>query len=154
MIHAIRKMKIMMPAIYKMFPLAFIFLIQCTPGSSSIHTRDDPGACSCDCCEVGRRREEEQAEEAAKMGGIEKDDFECVFAPAATAGFIDAPKCGNLCRQDASDSVLTSTEESEIDTQRFCFFECKPSRSTHAGPKPGDMCKAFSKDEKSEVKDH
>lgn len=109
-------------------------------------------SCSCDCCEVGRRREEEQAEQAAKRSGIDNDHFECAYLP--TPGYkTNAPRCENLCIRDAGDSLLTASEDSEMDTQRYCFFECEPAPPMHQMPTPGDTCRPLSKTEKKEVRD-
>jgi len=116
------------------------------------HRTAQLSSCSCDCCEVGRRREEEQAEQAAKKRGIDNDHFECAYLP--TPGYnTNAPRCENLCIRDAGDSLLTASEDSEMDTQRYCFFECEPAPPMHQMPTPGGTCRPLSKTEKTEVRD-
>jgi len=129
------------------------FFSESVAAVSLVGRRREITSCSCECCEVGRRREEEQSDEAATKSGIDNDHFECALSqmPAYTS---DAPRCDNLCRQDTSKSLFAAVEVSEVDTQRFCFSACEPSPSRHKALKPGDVCKPRSKAEKKEVRDH
>lgn len=132
--------------------IAALLAMQSAVALSSNHSSRELASCSCDCCEVGRRREEEQAEEAAKRSGVFIDHFECAYSQAP--GYAsNAPRCDNLCRQDPEDSVVTATSVSEMDSQRFCFLECEPSPSRHKLLQPGDLCRPLSKREKAEVRD-
>mmetsp|Transcript_123132 Transcript_123132/g.195241 ORF Transcript_123132/g.195241 Transcript_123132/m.195241 type:complete len:645 (+) Transcript_123132:29-1963(+) len=133
-------------------PLLFLVLAELALAASLDKHRREIASCSCDCCEVGRRREDEQAEQSSRKGGLEIDHFECAYSPQLLFP-ASAPRCDNLCRQDQSDSVLTSTMVSEIDTQRFCFFECEPSPQKREAPKPGDLCRPLSKKEETEIRD-
>jgi len=106
------------------------------------------GACSCDCCEVEQQRGEGEGESR----------FECAMSDKGTqysSPFrAQVSRCGNLCQQSAQDNVLTATEVQDIDTQRFCYFECEPRPvAKDRGPTKGDFCRPLSRGERKSVKD-
>lgn len=116
---------------------------------SSARSTADVSACSCDCCEVEHRRED------AEVGvGSQSERFQCALtqdnnynSPFRTK----ASTCSNLCKQDPNDQILTATEVREIDTERFCFFECQPAKDTE--PQPGDDCRHISRADAQNVRD-
>lgn len=60
-----------------------------------------------------------------------------------------------MCTQEAGDSLLTTAVGSEMDTERFCFFECEPAPKIDksSATKAGDSCRHLSKVEENAVKD-
>lgn len=108
--------------------------------------------CSCDCCQTELSRENQEEDEKGE------DRFECGLLQAGmvyeSPFRAQAPHCDNLCRQDRHDAVLTATEVPEIDTERFCFFECEPKPKKVGSPKTGDLCQHLSMAESRLVRDH
>ncbi|CAK0846882.1 unnamed protein product [Prorocentrum cordatum] len=87
------------------------------------------GACHCGCCEVEVRRGQDSLEGSGRL--------ECTYAEPglryASPFRAPAAACESLCLRPAADQVLTAVEAPDMDTQRFCFFECKPSRNITEG---------------------
>lgn len=111
-------------------------------------------ACSCDCCEVEVQRVDGGAAFVDLATGTER--LECVLAEsglAPTSSFRAQNACGALCLRGTQDEVLRAAEVPEMDTQRFCFFECAPDRKLSEGrdPKKGDACRALGQEEAQEV---
>merc|ERR1719183_2020479 len=79
--------------------------------SLATRRREELAACSCDCCEVQSRREDTK-------------QFQCAYSQMALFQ-SSASRCDSLCRQEARDDVLTTAQAPEMDTERFCFFECE-----------------------------
>lgn len=93
------------------------------------------GACHCGCCEVEVRRDQESVE------GDER--LECTYAEPGlrySSPFrVSAAPCESLCLRPAVDQVLTAVQAPDMDTQRFCFFECKPSHNITEGASEGSL---------------
>lgn len=83
--------------------------------------------------------------------------FECSFAEPNTifsfASKAKAPQCDAICLQDSDDVVLTAAETPEIDTERFCFYECEPRPPRGKTPRNGDLCGPLSRAEAHQVRD-
>jgi len=75
------------------------------------HGDDDEPTCSCDCCDVVKRRPDEFLADVK---------IKCV-----PAGTHSTETCSNQCTAPDSDRIL-QTQDKVLDYQRFCFFECKP----------------------------
>lgn len=95
---------------------------QAPPGASS------SSRCRCDCCEV-----QPAGTDALECALIEADEENTRFLSPYRA---QRPHCGALCAVDPYDSVLQAAESSEVDFQRFCFYECRPG----PGAWPGGAC--------------
>lgn len=105
--------------------------------------------CSCDCCQAELRREE------AASGD---DRLQCVHAQSGLqppSPFRAQPRsCDDLCHRSPAEQVLTAVKAAEMDTQRFCFFECAPRRlSDNEEPQPGGPCEPLAGSEADEVRD-
>jgi len=101
---------------------------------------DDPQpACSCDCCDVVRRL----PGEIAFGAGVK-------CAPSTQH---NADMCGMQCspEKDTDGQVKGVLKDEIVDSERFCFFECKPA----AGPKapPTSQCVGFSEQESARTVD-
>lgn len=73
-------------------------------------TRDLP-ACSCDCCEVAKRRADE-----VNLG---------VQIKCAPSDSHSSDMCTEECLASDTDKILPSTDGT-LQYMRFCFYECKP----------------------------
>lgn len=109
---------------------------------------NDLSPCTCSCCEAEPHRGD-------NPGVI--DRFECAYAQPGlvySSPFRSKDElCTPLCRQDPADSVVTATEVVEMDTQRFCFFECEPLAPPERSPTRGDLCGHLSSVDAQMVKD-
>eukprot|EP00929_Paragymnodinium_shiwhaense_P006360 TRINITY_DN10963_c0_g1_i1.p1 TRINITY_DN10963_c0_g1~~TRINITY_DN10963_c0_g1_i1.p1 ORF type:complete len:472 (-),score=131.61 TRINITY_DN10963_c0_g1_i1:90-1505(-) len=112
---------------------------------------DDIVNCHCECCLTELQRAEE-----GDGSGNAWSRLQCAYDAAASAA---ENRCGNLCRRSSNDTVLAAAEAQEMDTQRFCFFECEPMPRQGptlpaVGPaQPGDGCKPLTKSEALAVGD-
>lgn len=111
------------------------FLLLAALAASRLPRLATHGACQCGCCEVEVRRDQESLE------GDER--LECTYAEPglryASPFRASAATCESLCARPAVDQVLTAVEALDMDTQRFCFFECKPSRNITEGASQGSL---------------
>jgi len=84
-------------------------------------------SCSCDCCEV----------QGHPVLGLQ-----CAYSLTAPTSQSTASRCGSKCKKHASDKILSATAADEMDTERFCFFECQPKPTIDKTLllKPGDTC--------------
>lgn len=78
-------------------------------------TEASPG-CSCKCCGAEQRR----TSEAYQCALIEDGRF---LKPFRHKGL----ECKGLCQKPEGDPILTSAGD-EVDFQRFCFFDCVPTK--------------------------
>lgn len=78
--------------------------------SSDGSSEEPPPTCSCDCCEVTSRRPGE-----ISFGA----QIKCTPSSQHTSDM-----CGSQCSPAKDDKVL---QDEIVDSQRFCFFECKPA---------------------------
>jgi len=106
----------------------------------------DVAACNCECCEVEAVRDpvgDDVADGAARL--------QCSFAEPGVARTsslrAQTPNCGTFCLRSDSDQVLVASESAQLDTQRFCFFECAPESPSGASARPGDSCRRLRPDE-------
>lgn len=101
--------------------------------------------CSCDCCEVEVQRDELESR------------FECALAEPGTTSTspfrAQRAQCGSLCQQNGRDNILTASEVPEVDSQRFCYFECEPRPLSSRSPQSGDMCRPLAKKDRRAVRD-
>jgi len=98
-------------------------------GAKSDGWGDDPQpACSCDCCDVVRRL----PGEIAFGAGVK-------CAPSTQH---NADMCGVQCSPNKDDKVL---KDQIVDSERFCFFQCKPAAGAKAPPT--SQCVGFSEQE-------
>lgn len=102
--------------------LAVIIALQRLPSS---HSGAQPlsTSCTCDCCEVEQRQTPD-----APLG--------CAFAqvnPSFRSPYRVQHSCSDLCVHNSTDKIITDVEESQMDTQRFCWFECEPKVDTVGG---------------------
>jgi len=103
-------------------------------GSDADSSDTPPPACSCDCCDVVARRPGEVA-----FGAGVKCSPNTDHSPEM---------CGLQCAPAQEDRVLP---EDVVDTQRFCFFECKPAAGTVAPE--NSQCVALAANEAARVID-
>jgi len=92
---------------------------------------DVPPPCACDCCTVIDRRPNEVVNGASKA-----------CAPTTEHG----EECAEQCLTAPGDSVLRAAGE-VMDSQRFCFFECKPAQGFKEA-KVASACLALSAEER------
>eukprot|EP00933_Yihiella_yeosuensis_P066833 TRINITY_DN71308_c0_g1_i1.p1 TRINITY_DN71308_c0_g1~~TRINITY_DN71308_c0_g1_i1.p1 ORF type:complete len:466 (-),score=121.26 TRINITY_DN71308_c0_g1_i1:271-1668(-) len=117
--------------------------------SSSKNNAREETTCSCDCCETSIRQQ------AALDGSVNMFEVPvCSYVQPGLLSWATAPSCSSQCFKSNSDHVLESTQQQEIDTERFCYVECMPEPKL-AGeiPQAGDLCRAQSKEEVDAAKD-
>lgn len=136
--------------------VALVFLVVPRCGDALVHTlraADDAVTdCRCECCLTEMQRDDDatQADAWSRL--------QCAFDAAAAETGGEA-KCSSLCRRSRNDTVIATAQAEEMDTQRFCFFECEPKarhgpgRAAHGAAQPGDGCKALTKSEANAVHD-
>jgi len=92
--------------------------------------------CSCDCCQAEFLREESTDANSR---------LQCAYAQPGlqpATPYRTHNTCANLCKRAAADKVLTAASAvGEVDTERFCFFECAPRLLVNEDePKQGNPC--------------
>jgi len=105
-------------------------------------------ACSCDCCEV------EILEDTAS-----DTRYQCaqIQEESALSFTSQEGRCrSSTCTRSPTDYVFRAAVSSEIDVQRFCFYECEPMviKSTQRKSlQRGDICQPLKKREVEAVAD-
>lgn len=133
-------------------PLATIGSITHGP-YQALHPTDETSdasapKCSCDCCEV-EVLEDTAADTRYQCTKIEE-------ASALSFSSMEGRCRTQTCTRSPDDYVLKSAVTSEIDVQRFCFYECEPKiiESPHRRAlQRGDECQPLRNDEVSGVAD-
>lgn len=105
--------------------------------------------CSCDCC---------QAEFLREASADTNNRLQCAYAQPglqSASPYRDMNTCGNLCKRAVADKVLTAASAvGEVDTERFCFFECAPRLlADEDEPKQGNPCEPLVDAAIAEVRD-
>jgi len=104
--------------------------------------------CSCDCCEV------EVLEDTAT-----ETRYQCaqIQEESALSFRTQEGRCSaSTCHRSPADFVLRASVSTEIDLQRFCFYECEPKVITSPKRVPlkrGDNCQPLRKQEVNAVGD-
>jgi len=124
--------------------LVLVYYLPNVPALRSTRT------CSCDCC---------QAEFLREDNTDSNNRLQCAYAqpglqPASPYRDLNT-NCGNLCKRASADKVLTAASASgEVDTERFCFFECAPRLlADESEPKQGNPCEPLVDAAVAEVRD-
>lgn len=94
--------------------------------------------CTCDCCDVTERHPDEY------VAGVK------VKCTPSTGHSADT--CATECMPDPDDQLFQAPATETIDSQRFCFYECRPSDGPISAR--GAQCVALDRVEIDRIKDH
>mmetsp|Transcript_85928 Transcript_85928/g.152210 ORF Transcript_85928/g.152210 Transcript_85928/m.152210 type:complete len:226 (-) Transcript_85928:48-725(-) len=113
--------------------IQYLAALGCVTGAVVRHSSasaDDFPTCSCACCVT-------QSRGSGVRWGREAQDSEYACLPffygqhINNEGFTTCPvvvgTSGQFCNKQRQDPLLSGTRSEQVDTSRFCFYECMPS---------------------------
>jgi len=116
--------------------------------------------CRCDCCISELLRDPDDAAPTS-VGASRESRLQCAYDASEVqhfGGAVQKAECGSLCTRPGGDEVLAAAQDPEIDTQRFCYFECEPVpnlgvKTAKTSSEAGDACQPLSHNESLLVRD-